>query len=54
MLRTADLLILKPPDANWLINVIGILDPAHEIFERDYVPPKVIVDRIVQEPQFAN
>ena len=54
MLRTADLIILRPPDANWLINVMGILDPAHEIFERDYMPPEVIVNRIVQVPQFTN
>ena len=54
MLRTADLVVARPPDANWIINVIGILEPNHEIFARDYVPPRAVVDRIVMEPQIEN
>ena len=32
MMRTADLVLVRPPEAQWIINVIGYLNGAHEIF----------------------
>jgi len=29
-----------PPDKDWLINVIGLVNPEHEIFAKGYIPPK--------------
>jgi hypothetical protein len=39
-MRTADLVLLKPPDAQWILNTIGSLNSAHQIFQRDYVNVK--------------
>jgi hypothetical protein len=48
LMRTADLVLLKPPDAQWIINTIGSLNSAHAIFQRDYVNIKPVPNR----PQF--
>ena len=32
MMRTADLVLVRPPEAQWIINAIGYLNGAHEIF----------------------
>jgi hypothetical protein len=29
----------KVPDRSWLIQVLAILKPNHEIFRKDYLPP---------------
>ena len=39
MLRTVDLVIDKPPNSDWMINIIGFLDPDHALFRKDYQPP---------------
>ena len=39
MLRTVDLVIDKPPNSDWIINIIGFLDPDHALFRKDYQPP---------------
>ena len=48
LMRTADLVLLKPPDAQWILNTIGSLNSAHQIFQRDYVNVKPLPNR----PQF--
>jgi hypothetical protein len=47
-MRTADLALLKTPDAQWILNTIGSLNSAHQIFQRDYVNVKPLPNR----PQF--
>ena len=32
MMRTADLVLVRPPEAQWIVNAIGYLNGAHEIF----------------------
>ena len=54
MMKTGDLIIVKLPDAQWLLNTIGALNAAHPIFERGYVAPKPIVDRHQFEYFFPN
>lgn len=54
MLKTADLVLLRPPDCNWLINVLGILEPDHAIFSRDYLPPKPQMNKMPAQVQFVN
>ena len=54
MLRTADLVVLRPPDGHWLINVIGILNADHAIFQRDYIPPRAQTNRIQNAILVAN
>ena len=54
MMRTADLVILKPPDTQWLLNTIGYLNAAHSFFQKDYVAPKPIVNRPVFSYEFDN
>ena len=54
MMRTANLVILKPPDTQWLLNTIGYLNAAHPIFQKDYVAPKPIVNRPVFQYEFDN
>ena len=39
MLRTVDLVIDKPPNSDWIVSIIGFLDPGHELFSKDYQPP---------------
>ena len=34
VLRTADLVMLRPPNAEWTVNVIGLLNPRHAIFSK--------------------
>lgn len=29
-----------PPDTAWLLNIIGLMAPEHQIFMKDYVAPK--------------
>jgi len=36
MLRTVDLVIDKPPNSDWIISLIGFLDPDHALFSKDY------------------
>ncbi len=43
MMRTADLVILKPPDTQWMLNTIGYL-----------ATPKPIVNRPVFHYEFDN
>lgn len=43
----------NPPDKLWLVNVIGMVEPQHEIFERAYVEPpkeKKSVAKMVADP----
>ena len=55
MLRTVDLVVDKPPNVDWIINLIGFLDPEHEIFRKDYQPPaKIIAQRASLEYKFDN
>ena len=55
MLRTVDLVVDKPPNVDWIINMIGFLDPEHEIFRKDYQPPaKIIAQRASLEYKFDN
>ncbi len=44
MVRTADLVVLRPPNADWTINVIGLLNPRHIIFGKGYLTPKPVVN----------
>ena len=55
MLRTVDLVVDKPPNVDWIVNLIGFLDPEHEIFRKDYQPPaKIIAQRASLEYKFDN
>ena len=55
MLRTVDLVVDKPQNVDWIINLIGFLDPEHEIFRKDYQPPaKIIAQRASLEYKFDN
>ena len=55
MLRTVDLVVDKPPNVDWIINLIGFLDPEHELFRKDYQPPaKIIAQRASLEYKFDN
>lgn len=40
MRATLDHLLVHPPDKEWLVNVLGLIDPQNEVFAKCYVPPK--------------
>lgn len=46
MLKTADLILERPPNHDFMINAIGILDNNHAIFARNYVPPMAAPRRV--------
>jgi hypothetical protein len=54
LMRTADLVLLKPPDAQWMLNTIGSLNSAHAIFQREYVNIKPLPNRPQFRFQFDN
>ena len=55
MLRTVDLVIDKPPNSDWIINIIGFLDPDHALFSKDYQPPaKIAAQRPSLKYEFPN
>ena len=55
MLRTVDLVIDKPPNADWIVSLIGFLDPGHELFSKDYQPlAKIAAQRPALRYEFAN
>ena len=54
MIRTAELVLLRPPNADWTINVIGLLNPRHPIFSKRYVAPKPVVNRVVHAVEYDN
>ena len=37
---TADLILEHPPDVHWMLTCLAQMDSNHEVFGRDYVPPK--------------
>ena len=37
---TADLILEHPPDVEWMIKCLAQMDPNHEVFAKNYVPPK--------------
>lgn len=39
--RTADEILKKPPNQDWLISMLATMNPGCEIFRKDYVKPKV-------------
>jgi hypothetical protein len=54
MVRTADLVVLRPPNAEWTVNVIGLLNPRHIIFGKSYLAPKPVVNRINNIYEYDN
>jgi hypothetical protein len=40
MLATVSHIEHNPADVTWLVNIIGLVDPGNEIFEKGYLPPK--------------
>ena len=45
----------KPPNIEWIVNMIGHLEPENEIFQKNYVPPaKVVVQRPSMQYKFDN
>lgn len=40
ILRTVEHMKHHCPDPHWLLNVIGLIEPEHEIFAKGYQPPK--------------
>ena len=54
MVRTAELVLLRPPNADWTINVVGLLNPRHPIFSKRYVAPKPVVNRAVHAVEYDN
>ena len=40
MLKTLEHIKTHAPNKDWLIAIIWMMDPAHEMFRKDYVPPK--------------
>ena len=41
MRRTADLVLRKPPNPDWLLAMLSTMDPKCEIFKKNYVRPKL-------------
>ena len=39
---TRDHLVSHYADVDWLLKLIGLLSPDHEIFAKGYVPPKAL------------
>ena len=37
---TAELILEHPPDVFWMLTCLAQMDSNHEVFSRDYVPPK--------------
>ena len=37
--KTAELVLKRPPNKEWMMNIIGLLDSSNEIFASNYVPP---------------
>ena len=54
MVRTADLVVLRPPNAEWTVNVIGLLNARHAIFSKNYLAPKPVVNRINNAFEYDN
>ena len=54
VLRTADLVVLRPQNAEWTVNVIGLLNPWHAIFSKNYLAPKPVVNRISNSFNYDN
>ncbi len=54
MVRTADLVVLRPPNAEWTVNVIGLLNQRHIIFGKRYLAPNPVVNRINHAFEFGN
>ena len=52
MVRTAELILLRPPNADWTINVIGLLNPRHPIFSKRYVAPKPVINLAVHAVEY--
>lgn len=40
MKTTVEHIESHPADVSWLVNIIGLVDPQNEIFEKGYLPPK--------------
>lgn len=40
MIATVEHIESHPADVAWLVNIIGLVDPSNEIFEKGYKPPK--------------
>ena len=54
MVRTADLVVLRPPNAEWTVNVIGLLNARHSIFSKNYLAPKPVANRIQSAYEYDN
>ena len=39
---TAELVLAHPPDMHWMLTCLAQIDANHEVFGRDYVPPKPV------------
>ena len=37
---TADLILERPPDVEWMLKCLAQMNPLHEVFAKDYVAPK--------------
>ena len=40
--RTAEEIVRKPPNVDWLLAMLSTMDPESVIFRKDYVKPKVL------------
>ena len=44
-MRTADLITQKrPPDKKWMLQLISAMDPGNDIFKKDYVRPRPVIE----------
>ena len=55
MMRTADLIkVQRPPCKLWMLTVLGVIEPGHPIFDRNYVKPRRDLDLPTLDFSVAN
>ena len=52
--RTALEIVKKPPNKEWLLYMLATMNPASEIFRKDYVKPKVNSTGVAADPDLVT